>query len=224
MRRGEPTIRLARPNEAGDIASLYAICMPTSVWGKLGEAGELYFRHFCVGPDEVAVTASLDGRLVGACLGTGRPDVYMRRFYIENARALAAALVREAVHRPSVLVVLARRVAWGMARRLGAALASARGNARRTERLRPDLPLDAPGMSYIAHAFVWPSYGGRGLGAMIVRRSVQEMAERGFESCRANISVDNIAAQTVARRAGFECVARREDNLTFVRRIDSATR
>lgn len=220
MPEAQVQVRLARPDESAEIATLYAACYPTSVWAQLGAGvAEVYFSRFCTGPHELAVTARLDGALIGACLGTGRPGMYASRFYVENAGPLVAALAREATRRPSVFAVLARRLASGAVGRLAAGAALALGRQPRTERLVADLPLDAERTCYMADFFVLPSARGRQLGTAMLQRFGEEMAERGFEWCRVHTTSDNVASQVAQQRAGFQCVARRGRDLTFVARI-----
>jgi GNAT superfamily N-acetyltransferase len=220
MPKGELIVRLAEPEEAGDIAALYAVCHPESVWSQMGaEVGEVYFRRFCVGPHELGVTARRDGVLVGACVGTGRPDAYSSRFYRDYAAPLATAVARETLRRPSVALVVARRLAIRGRRLLAAVVALIRGGGPRAERLRPDLPLHADGTCFMAAFFVSPGARGRRLGTVMLQRFADEMAERGYEWCRVLTTDDNVASQVAQRRAGFECVARRGRNLTYVRRI-----
>lgn len=210
-------VRLAHRREAAEIAALWAVCEPDSVWTELGgDLATIYFFRYCTGPHELAVTAWLDGKLAGACVGTGRPRDSARRFYRENARGLAPALVRQAVTRPGVLVVLARRVASGIA---GGARAVGRRDAGLANELGSEPRVDPGRTCYMANFFVSPSARGRRLGTLMLERFATEMGERGFDRCLVHTTTDNLASQVAQRRAGFECVARRGRDLTFLRSV-----
>jgi RimJ/RimL family protein N-acetyltransferase len=71
----------------------------------------------------------------------------------------------------------------------------------------------------MANFFVAPSARGRQLGSIMLMRFCEDMAERGFDRCFAHTTIDNTASQIAQRRAGFECVARRQADLTFARTL-----
>jgi len=209
-------VAIARRDDASEIGRLWSVCQPDSVWSQLGgDLLTIYFRRYCAGRDELAVTARIDGRLVGACVGTGRSSGHARRFYLKYALALGAALARQAAARPSVVAVCARRTAYGLVER-------ARAWRRSEDRGRTPAPvvaLEADRDCYMANFFVAPSARGARLGSIMLMRFCDVMAARGFDRCVAHTTIDNAASQTAQRRAGFECIARHDGDLTFARTL-----
>jgi GNAT superfamily N-acetyltransferase len=206
--KSEPQIDVAAPEDAAGLAALWAVCSPRSVWTRLGpRLATIYFRRFCSGPQELAVAAWLDGRLVGGCVGTGRPGSYGRAFYREHGGELARAFARELLSRPAVLGVVLGRAALGLLGRL------------RTGRGGPGLGVALDGACYMSDFFVDPAARGHQLGTLMLERFCAEMAARGSAVCVVHTLSDNVSSQVAQRRAGFECVHREGSDLTFVRRL-----
>ncbi len=213
----EPQIRLAVPGDADEIARLWSVCTPDSVWSQLGtRVGTVYFRRFCTGGHEVGMTAWTGDQLAGACLGTDRPQSYARAFYAEHLWELARAFARELPSRPAIARVVLARVTSGLVSQLHSGETCER---RRPTDVLPDLGLDACRSCYLSEIFVHPSARGQQLGSALIRRFCDEMAVRGCEACFVHVLGDNVASQIAQRRAGFECVARHGVDLTFVRKL-----
>jgi ribosomal protein S18 acetylase RimI-like enzyme len=214
----EVEIRRAAPTDAAAVAELWAVCQPDSIWARLGpRVAEVHFMSFCQGGRELGVVAWLGDVLAGACLGTDRPASFGRALYMEHSVELASALAREIVSRPVVALVLLRRVLGGILVRLR----SRAGTAQRPADVLARLPIAPDHACYMSDFFVRPSARGRRLGTLMLCRFIEEMAARGRTSCIVHTTVDNVASQVAQRRAGFECVLRRESDLTFLRRIDT---
>lgn len=204
-------IRLAGPGDAAQIADLWTAVEPASVWAQLGpRAARIHWEPYCRGGHEIAVTAWSDGALAGVCLGTDRPRRPAWRALLRDAGPLVAALAREALARPAVLAVLARRL-----------LAAAAGLARR--RTVPAAsgadPFAPPDTCYMANFFVAPAARGQQLGTRLLDRFATEMAQRGSRWCVVHTTAENVASQVAQRRAGFECVRRQGDDLYFLRSL-----
>jgi ribosomal protein S18 acetylase RimI-like enzyme len=213
----EAEIRPAAPTDAAAVAELWAVCQPDSVWARLGpRVAEVHFKSYCEGGRELAVAAWLGDVLAGACLGTDRPATYARALYREHAVELASALAHEMLSRPVVALVLLRRILRGILVRLRGVA----GTGRRPADVLAALPVAPERVCYMSDFFVRPSARGRQLGTLMLRRFTEEMAVRGRTSCIVHTTVDNVASQVAQRRAGFECILRRDCDLTFLRKID----
>lgn len=214
----EVQIRPAAPTDAAAVAELWALCQPDSVWVRLGpRVAEVHFKSYCEGGRELAVTAWLGDVLAGACLGTDRPATYARALYLEHSVELASALAHEILSRPVVALVLLQRILRGIL----APLRGVAGTGGRPAAVLAELPIAPDRACYMSDFFVRPSARGRQLGTLMLRRFTDEMAARGRTSCIVHTTVDNVASQIAQRRAGFECVLRRDSDLTFLRRIET---
>jgi GNAT superfamily N-acetyltransferase len=211
LRRDDnPEIRLARVGDAEDITELFAAMEPGSVWARLGpRVSRIHWERYCHGAHEIAVTAWLDGNMVGFCLGTDRPRESARRLYIESGGALARAFAREVLSRPAVLLVVARRLVSALGRRLRRVEPPATGED----------PFAREDTCYMANFFVSPAARGHQLGTRMLERFAHEMALRGSRWCVVHTTAENIASQVAQRRAGFECVRRQGDDVYFVRSL-----
>lgn len=212
-------IRRGGPADAAQIAALWSICEPRSVWTKLGpRLAEIYFRRYCQDEHELAITAWLGGALAGACLGTDRPATSKRAFYLEHRTELLRTLGRELLTRPQLGFVLLTRIGRGIS-------AGILGRGRNWHGARPEISSPrAPSPTracYMSNFFVAPAARGRQLGSLMLRCFCSEMASRGCDVCVAHTTADNVASQIAQRRAGMECVHRQGEDLVFMRRLTS---
>lgn len=219
------TTRLAEPEDLDAVISAFRKSKPHSVWARMGpNLARVYFRHYLSSPHEVMVVSTPgEGGVEGACLGTSRPESYVRDFYRENAYALARALMSDIFSRPAAIFVLAGRLLRGGIRWLGPGRLAPPSPV---EHLYPELPVDPGNCCYLALFFVSPEARGRRLGTLMAEHFAREMEHHGFEWCRVHTSTDNVASQTALQRAGFRRVSRQGTGLICLRRLrapDAAT-
>jgi CelD/BcsL family acetyltransferase involved in cellulose biosynthesis/ribosomal protein S18 acetylase RimI-like enzyme len=211
------TCRLARPDDLDGVVAVLQKTKPGSFWAQAGgHLARTYFHHYLSGYHEILVVASrAEDGVVGACLGTGRPESQTRDLYRENLLSLTKALFLDVRQRPRVLVLLGRRFMRGLLGEVRRRMQS----PSRVEHLDPELPRNPASCCYMSLFVVAPEARGLRLGTRMLDRFVEEMESRGFEWCRVHTTLHNVASRTAQERSGFRCVTRQGDDLTFMRRL-----
>ena len=219
---GDATVRVA---EAGDLAGMthmFSRCMPNSIWSEVGgRLGEAYFSYYATNPSALAVVATIDGQVVGGCVGMTRLDRYGYRFYRENAPRLLRAAAREAVGNPRVLLPILRRLVKQAPLLPGRLIRRGASYARKAEAAPSYLP-DPERTCHMTLFCVAAEARGRQLGTRMLELFKQEMGARGRQWCLAEADADNVASQMAQTRAGLESVGRSGEQLILVGPIRSA--
>lgn len=202
--------RLATERDVAPVAALFRQCLPDSIWAKLGPgACEIYVRQHLESAYELLVIAETGGDVVGACLGTRRPNAWQRALYVEQAHLLAGALLQSVSRHPRVLVQLGRRLALGASRFL-------RRGRRGT---RPEASCPTTDTCHMSLFFVSPAWRGHQLGSEMLAMFTDEMSKRGCRQCTANTTIDNVGSQRAQQRAGFSEMARDGQEIIFARAL-----
>ena len=215
--------RAATLGDIQEIASLFRICKPASVWSRLGHAvTAIYFRHYCTDTSAVGVVAVAEGRVVGACLGTTDPSGDRLRFYRRSALPLVRAVTEEVVSRPSAAGVIVFRLLRGLQ---GPARKSL-GALRRMPSFRTRPVLEPPrgvGTCYMALFFVAPTARGNRVGTEMLNEFVRKLGAKGCQCCWARASPDNVASQISQRRAGFRSLGCDGNQVILVRPVTGSS-
>lgn len=214
--------RFAAPEDVLAVARLFRRCKAYSVWAQLGDdVAESYFRHYCSGGHGLVVVATSKLGVLGACIGTTDPAGDRRQFYRENGRQLLWLIAKHSVAHPRAILVMGRRTLTAV-KHLGTAEIRRllRGRGPRADwNARPVGEREGTSTCFIGTLIVDPVARGRGVATTLLRNFREEGAKRGFCTCYANTTEDNVGARLAMERAGFQYAWRAGARVTYVSRI-----
>ena len=194
-----------RPYHPVDLADYYAICRKTGYKGTDASAffdDPLLLGHVYVGPyvqrePEYALSAEMNGKVIGYVLGTPDSRDFDRYFRKEWIPFLQKRYPRTAKYQPAQQELLSHAV-WSQGG-------------------------DVPGFSsqYPAHLHVdiLPAGQGMGLGRKLMEGFMEILNSKGIEGLHFGVDPENAGALMFYRKLGFEQIAAYPGVIYFGRRI-----